>query len=111
MAILSSLHDPKHERYAIYYSVVLVVVMLFATLMASGFIETMSIEGIMVFFEGFVSMFMLSRNEKVAHAFSSHMSQTKCFFKNGYGSIAKFVERVMSFTTKFPKFVTSLKKG
>ncbi len=94
MTFLASLHDPKHERYPIYYSVVLVVVMLIAILMVTGVFESSPIEGTMVFFEGFVSLFMLSRNEKVANSFASHLSQTKSFFKNCYGSIAKFVGRI-----------------
>ncbi len=91
MTFLSSLHDPKHEMYAIYYSIALVVIMLTATLMASGIFENNSIEGIMIFFEGFVSLFMLSRNEKVSHAFSSHLSKTKSCFKNCYVLITKFI--------------------
>ncbi len=82
MKILSSLHDPKKERYAIYYSVVLLIVIITITLLVTGIFEISPIEGSMMFFEGFVALFMLSRHEKVSHSFSNQLSHLNVNLKN-----------------------------
>jgi len=87
--ILSSLHDTKKERYAVYYSGILLVVIIAITLLVTGIFEIRPIEGSMMFFEGFVALFMLSRHEKVSHSFSSHLSQLNVNLKNGYSLVSK----------------------
>ncbi len=94
--ILSSLHDPKKERYAIYYSVVLLIVIIAVTLLITGIFEISPIEGSMMFFEGFVALFMLSRHEKASHSFSNHLSHLNVNLKNCYNSISK-----IDFRTQF----------
>ena len=87
--ILSSLHDPKKERYAVYYSGILLVVIIAITLLVTGILEISPIEGSMMFFEGFVALFMLSRHEKVSDSFSSHLSKLNVNLKNGHSLVSK----------------------
>jgi hypothetical protein len=82
MKLFSSLHDPKKGRYVIFYTVILVVVMITVTLVVTGILKVSPIEGTMIFFEGFVVLFMLSRHEKVSHSFSNHISQINLNLKN-----------------------------
>ena len=89
MKILSSLHDPKKERYAIYYSVILLAVIISVTLLVTGIFEISPIEGGLMFFEGFVALFMLTRHEKVSHSFSNHLTNFNSNLKNCFGSISK----------------------
>ncbi len=81
MKLFSSLHDPTQTRYAIYYSTVLIVVIITAVLLVTETLEFTVTEGIMIFFEGFVSLYMITRNEKVANSFASHLKHTGDFFK------------------------------
>ncbi len=81
MKLFSSLHDPKQTRYTIYYSTVLLVVIATALLLVTETIEFTITEGIMIFFEGFVSLYMITRNEKVAKSFALHLKHTEDFFK------------------------------
>lgn len=81
MKLFSSLHDPKQTRYTIYYSTVLLVVIITALLLVTETLEFTVIEGIMIFFEGFVSLYMITRNEKVANSFASHLKHAGNFFK------------------------------
>ena len=89
MKILSSLHDPKKEKYAIYYSVILLVVIIAITLLVTGFFVVSPIESSMMFLEGFVALFMLSRHEKVSYSFSNHLSYLNANFKNCFSSMSK----------------------
>ena len=75
--LFSSLHDRKKSRYPVYYSTVLVIVTITAVLLVSGNLEITVIEGTMIFFEGFVSLFMLARHDKVGNDFMSHLIQVK----------------------------------
>ncbi len=75
--LFSSLHDRKKSRYPVYYSTVLVIVTITAILLVSGNLEITVIEGTMIFFEGFVSLFMLARHDKVGNDFMSHLIQVK----------------------------------
>ncbi len=81
MKLFSSLHDPKQKRYTIYYSTVLLVVIITAVLLVTETLEFTVTEGIMIFFEGFVSLYMITRNEKVAKSFALHLKRTEDFFK------------------------------
>ena len=77
LKLFSSLHDRKKSRYPVYYSTVLVIVIITAILLVSGNLEITIIEGTIIFFEGFVSLFMLARHEKVGNDFMSHLTQVK----------------------------------
>lgn len=89
MKILSSLHDPKKERYAVYYSVILLAVIISITLLVTGIFEISPIEGGLMFFEGFVALFMLTRHEKVSHSFSNHLSKMNLNLKNSFSAISR----------------------
>jgi hypothetical protein len=110
MKLFSSLHDPKHEKYAIYYSVVLIIVIISITLLVNGLFEISPIEGTMMFFEGFVALFMLSRHEKVSHSFSGHIKKFEEKMKNTKKEISKSAERMINFTSKIPSQLKSIPK-
>ena len=74
LKIFSSMHDPKSKKYAIYYSVVLVTVTGVVIFMTLQIIHQNVLQGSLTFFEGFFSLFMLSRNEVVGKAFLSYLS-------------------------------------
>ncbi|MDE1844440.1 MAG: hypothetical protein KGI10_03835 [Thaumarchaeota archaeon] len=77
MKVFSSFHNPSTKKYIIYYSVVLVIIsvtIFFTTLQT---IHQNPLSSIMTFFEGFFSLFMLSRNKQVGNALVSHMSKLK----------------------------------
>lgn len=69
---------------------ILVVVMIIVTLVVTGIFKVSPIEGTMMFFEGFVALFMLSRHEKVSSSFSNHISQINLNLKNCGSVISKF---------------------
>ena len=110
MKLFSSLHDPKHEKYAVYYSVVLVVVIISITLLVNGLFKISPIEGTMMFFEGFVALFMLSRHEKVSHSFSSHLKKFEEKIQNTKKEISKSTEKMINFTSKIPSQLKSIPK-
>ena len=89
MKLFSSLHDPKKSRYAIFYTGILIVVMITVTLLVTGNFKVSPIEGTMMFFEGFMALFMLSRHEKVSRSFSNHISQINLNLKNCGSFISK----------------------
>jgi len=88
LKLFSSLHDPKQTRYTIYYSTVLLVVIITALLLVTETLEFTVTEGIMIFFEGFVSLYMITRNEKVANSFASHLKHAGDFFKLSSAGLA-----------------------
>lgn len=75
MKLLSSLHNPKHNRYVSYYCTVLVIILITGSLMNLGMIKVSFLETSMLYFEGFSSLFMLVRNERVGNAFLTHISK------------------------------------
>ena len=75
MKLLSSLHNPTSRRYVVYYSSVLVVIFATGILRSVGIIYLTPMEFTSLHFEGFMSMFMLVRNEKVGNAFLVHLSK------------------------------------
>ncbi len=81
MKLFSSIHNPKSKRYAIYYSIVLVGVSATILVTTLQYIHQGPLQNIMTFFEGFFSLFMLSRNEQVGKAFLSHLSSIKGIIK------------------------------
>ena len=77
MKLLSSWHNPTSRRYVIYYSIVLVIVFVTGILRTAGIIYMSPIEFAGLNFEGFLSMFMLVRNERVGNAFLLHLSKLR----------------------------------
>ncbi len=77
----SYFHNPKSRWYTVYYSVVLVAVTIVVTFTTFQIIHQNLLQGSSTFFEGFFSLFMLSRNEKVGSAFLSHLSGINNFIK------------------------------
>jgi len=77
MKLLSSWHNPTSRRYVVYYSIVLVVVFVTGILRTAGIIYMTPIEFAGLNFEGFLSMFMLVRNERVGNAFLLHLSKLR----------------------------------
>lgn len=77
--MLSLFHNPKGTKYVIYYTVILVV--------ASGSVVFAAVQPFALpvldrgalFFEGFVSMFMLARHEKTGTAFMAHLRKFGLF--------------------------------
>ncbi len=79
MDMLSLLHNPKGTKYVIYYTVILVVAsgsVVFATV--QPFALPVLDRGAL-FFEGFLSMFMLARHEKTGTAFMAHLRRFGLF--------------------------------
>ena len=77
MKLLSSWHNPKSHRYVIYYSTILVIVFTTGILRTAGIIYMSPIEFAGLNFEGFMSLFMLVRNENVGNAFLLHLSKLR----------------------------------
>jgi len=77
MKLLSSLHNPKSRRYVVYYSSVLVVIFATGILRSVGIIYLSPMEFASLHFEGFMSLFMLVRNERVGNAFLLHLSKLR----------------------------------
>lgn len=81
LKIFSSIHDPKSKKYTIYYSSVLVMVTGVVIFMTLQIIHQGVLQGVMTFFEGFFSLFMLGRNEKVGKSLLSHLSRIWAFVR------------------------------
>jgi len=75
MKIFSSLRDNKTKRYWYYYMILLSIISITILLMSFGVIEFLSIEGALVFVEGFVALYMLSRHENAKNGFFSHFTK------------------------------------
>jgi len=73
MASLSSLYDSCHEKYPIYHSGILAFVVTVCLPLNIG-LSKVPIAGVPVLFlAGFVSLFMLARNDKVGMSLLSHL--------------------------------------
>ena len=75
--MFSSLYDPKSHKYATYYFVVLLTVSIVIAIVNINLINLSPLEKGALFFEGYFSLFMLVRHEKVGKAFLSHLSSIK----------------------------------
>ncbi len=82
MKLFSSFHNPKTRRYRIYYTVVLIGATGAAIFTTLQWIHPNPLQGTMTFFEGFFSLFMLSRNETVGNAFMSGISSIVTFIRS-----------------------------
>ena len=79
MRSLSLFHSPKGNKYVIYYSVILVIScgsIVFATVQP---LAIPVVDRAPLFFEGFLSMFMLTRHEKTGTAFLAHLRKFGLF--------------------------------
>ena len=77
MKLFSSTHDPKSKKYVMYYTVVLIAIMGTVVFETFQLIHQPPLQAGLTFFEGFSSLFMLSRHEKVGKAFLAHLSLIK----------------------------------
>ena len=81
MKLLTSFHNPVTKKYVVYYSLVLTIVsttVLFTTLQV---IHQNPLSNAMTLFEGFFSLFMLSRSKIVGGALLTHISKIKLGLK------------------------------
>ena len=74
MGLLSVLHDPKTEKYAACYTLILIGVIAIVILMNMQVIKTTLFEGV-VFIEGFSALYMLSRHENTKAKFGYNLSR------------------------------------
>ncbi|MFZ0184815.1 MAG: hypothetical protein WBV92_01635 [Nitrosotalea sp.] len=79
MKFLPSFHNPKTRGYSTYYAIVLVIVTGVIILNTFQVIHQNIIQISMTFFEGYFSLFMLIRNEKVGSGFLRHVTYVKSF--------------------------------
>ena len=77
MKLFTTFHNPATKKYIIYYSVVLAIVSITIFLSTIQLIHQNILQNAATLFEGFFSLFMLSRNEKVGKAFLSHITTMK----------------------------------
>ena len=77
MRFFASIHDRKSKKYVIYYSAVLVVIMGTVGFETLQVIHQAPLQAAATFFEGFFSLFMLGRHEKVGSSLLSHLSKVK----------------------------------
>ena len=84
MKLLSSLHDVKNKKYAMYYSGVLVIIATMGIILHFDLFSMSILERSMMYFEGFFSLFMLARHEETGKAFLVHLSKLE---KSCRGSI------------------------
>ena len=77
MKFLPSFHNPKTRGYSTYYAIVLAVVTVVVILTSFQIIHQNIIQNSMTFFEGYFSLFMLIRNEKVGNEFLRHVTYVK----------------------------------
>jgi hypothetical protein len=81
MRLLSSFHNPVTKKYAIYYSLVLTIVSTTIFFTTLQIIHQNPLSNAMTFFEGFFSLFMLSRSKIVGGALLAHISKIKLGLK------------------------------
>jgi len=90
MKLLSSLHDVKNKKYAMYYSGVLVIIVTMGIILHFDLFSMSILERSMMYFEGFFSLFMLARHEETGKAFLVHLSKLE---KSCRGSIFHVSEK------------------
>jgi len=79
MRFFPSFHNPKTRGYTTYYAMILVVVTGVVILNTFQIIHQNIIQNSMTFFEGYFSLFMLVRNEKVGSEFLKYLTYAKSF--------------------------------
>lgn len=68
MKLFSSLYDSESQKYAIFYSAVLILISGVLLLFIFNLIKFSLVEPLALFFEGFVSLYMLCRHKKTGTA-------------------------------------------
>jgi len=76
------MHSPQAKWYATYYSIIVIAASCVVVFMTLQFIHQNVLQSVMTFFEGFFSLFMLSRNEMVGKSFLLHLKNTLAFIKS-----------------------------
>ncbi len=71
--LLSSLYDVRNERYTICHSAILTFVITVGVPVNLGISKLPIIENFVLILAGFVSLFMLARNEHVGQSFLAHL--------------------------------------
>jgi hypothetical protein len=71
MKLFSSLYDIESPKYAVFYSVVLLLISGMLLLFIFNLIKFSLVEPLALFFEGFVSLYMLCRHKKTKATLSS----------------------------------------
>jgi hypothetical protein len=80
MKLFSSLHNPKSRKYGIYYAVVLSSISIILVLEGFNLFHLTISEHLSTYFEGFFSLYMISRHE-FAKSFILNFASLKFFFK------------------------------
>ena len=80
MKLFASLHNPKTRKYGIYYSVVLSSISAILILEGMNLVHLTIAEHFSTYFEGFFSLYMISRHE-FAKSFILNFASLKFFFK------------------------------
>jgi hypothetical protein len=78
MKLLSTLHNPKTRKYGIYYSLVLSSISTVLILEGINLIHLTAMEHFSTYFEGFVSLYMLSRHD-IGQAFLQNLNHLGLF--------------------------------
>ncbi|HEV2193486.1 MAG TPA: hypothetical protein VGR54_07720 [Nitrosopumilaceae archaeon] len=78
MKLFASLHNPQSRKYGIYYSIVLSSISIILILEGLRLCHLSMAEHIGTFFEGFFSLYMISRHE-FAKSFTFNFRDIKLF--------------------------------
>jgi hypothetical protein len=76
MKLFSSLHNPKSSKYGIYYTIVLGSISIVLILEGLNLFHLSIAQHMSTYFEGFVSLFMLSRHD-IGKAFLVNLARIK----------------------------------
>ncbi|TLX83417.1 MAG: hypothetical protein E6L00_01085 [Thaumarchaeota archaeon] len=78
MKLLTSLHNPQSRKYGIYYSVVLASISIILTLEGMSMVHLSITEHVGTFFEGFFSLYMISRHD-IGRSFLQNLNHAGLF--------------------------------
>ena len=81
MKLFSSLHNPTTKKYALYYSIVLVIISISIIAINLQLIYLTFIEKTVMFGEGFFSLFMLTRHENTRKQLCNYISKSSTLFR------------------------------
>jgi hypothetical protein len=104
MAVLSSLYDARNERYPIYHSGILAFVITTCLPLNLGLSKLPVMYVFLLLSVGFLSLFMLARNEHVGQSLLSHLrigKQAKSSQKHHAGKMAKCDEIALDAYKKY----------
>ncbi len=78
MRLFASLHNPQSRKYGIYYSVVLTSISIILTLEGLSMVHLSITEHVGTYFEGFFSLYMISRHE-IGRSFLQNLNHVGLF--------------------------------